>query len=420
MSTTVQSTSDSWLIKSITIPDVPNLLSLLPSSGGLSWVTGEPGAQTGIVAWDEIDRAEFEGPERFSRATRWWGNWCSQAKGDEPIAFTSFAFKAKPSTSLVIVPRFIVRRENGQCRLTVVGRGAHADELLEQAFNYVAQANPDSNGLNNITWSEGSQTLDQWQAAVQSAVQRINSGELDKVVLARDIVAHSDEPMHLGALLMRLNLAFPQCWTFSVDGLIGATPELLVRRVDQKVTSRVLAGTIRRSSNLNRDDELAAELIQSDKDQQEHTYAVESVAVALAKYCTDLEVPVQPFVLQLANVQHLATDVSGQLVEPVPVLTLAASLHPSAAVCGTPTERASAVIEELEGLDRARYSGPVGWIDAAGNGELGIALRCGLVEGAERKTIRLFAGCGIVAGSTPESELAESNAKFAAMRDALS
>lgn len=420
MSTSEPTTSQLWFIRTVSIPDVSNLLSLLPSDGGLSWVTGLPGSQTGIVAWGEIERAEFIGPERFSRATRWWGNWCSAAEGDEPIAFTSFAFKPKEANSVVVVPKFAVRRIDGLCYLTVIGQNFEIDQLLVQALAYLAQITSEPDGMTNITWREGSQTLEDWQDAVAAAVKRINSGELDKVVLARDIVAQSDEPLHLGALLLRLNLAFPQCWTFLVDGLIGATPELLVRRENQKVTSRVLAGTIRRSSNTNRDDELATELIESDKDRQEHSYAVDSVAVALARYCTDLEVPEHPFVLQLANVQHLATDVTGQLVEPVPVLSLAASLHPSAAVCGTPTERASAIIEELEGLDRGRYSGPVGWIDASGNGELGIALRCGLVEGAERKVIRLFAGCGIVAGSTPESELAESNSKFTAMRDVLS
>ncbi len=420
MNTVEPTPSQIWFTRTISIPDVSNLLALLPDSGGLSWVTGLPGAQTGIVAWGEIERAEFIGPERFSRATRWWGNWCSAAQGDEQIAFTSFAFKAKESNSVVIVPQFAVRRLAGHCYLTVTGQSAQIEQLLEQGLALLAQDTQGPTGITNITWLEGSQTLEDWQDSVGAAVKRINNGELDKVVLARDIVAQSDEPLHLGSLLMRLNLSFPQCWTFLVDGLIGATPELLVRRENKTVTSRVLAGTIRRSSNTNRDDELAAELIESKKNQQEHSYAVESVAVVLARYCTDLEVPEQPFVLQLANVQHLATDVIGQIVEPVPVLTLAASLHPSAAVCGTPTERASAIIDELEGLARGRYSGPVGWIDGSGNGELGIALRCGLVEGVERKTLRLFAGCGIVAGSTPASELAESNSKFTAMRDVLS
>jgi menaquinone-specific isochorismate synthase len=132
-----------------------------------------------------------------------------------------------------------------------------------------------------------------------------------------------------------------------------------------------------------------------------------------------LNVPERPFILRLANVQHLATDVTGELVDAAPALALAASLHPTAAVCGTPTERATHVIKELEGMDRGRYSAPVGWLAANGDGEFGIALRCALIETEDRKTLRLFAGCGIVAGSTGESEVAESQAKFAAMKSAL-
>jgi menaquinone-specific isochorismate synthase len=174
---------------------------------------------------------------------------------------------------------------------------------------------------------------------------------------------------------------------------------------------------VHRSSDAGRDGALAMALLGSDKDQEEHSYAVESVAMALANHCTDLRVPARPFVLRLANVQHLATDVSGALVDSAPALALAASLHPTAAVCGTPTERAKQVIREIEGMDRGRYSGPVGWIDSTGDGEFGIALRCANLESPT--TLRLFAGCGIVAGSTSAAEVAESNAKLSAMRKAL-
>ena len=276
-----------------------------------------------------------------------------------------------------------------------------------------------SRGLNHVTWLDGSRPVVEWQAAVDVAVARINLGELDKVVLARDIVAQLDQPLHIGSLLLRLNEAFPECWTFCVDGLVGATPELLIKREGEHVTSRVLAGTMRRSRDSDRDGQLAAELLGSDKDQEEHVYAVESVAAALATHCTDLKVPARPFILRLANVQHLATDVTGELVDAAPALALAASLHPTAAVCGTPTERATQVIRELEGMDRGRYSAPVGWLGANGDGEFGIALRCALIENDERTKLRLFAGCGIVAGSTGESEVAESQAKFAAMKVAL-
>jgi menaquinone-specific isochorismate synthase len=170
-----------------------------------------------------------------------------------------------------------------------------------------------------------------------------------------------------------------------------------------------------------RDMALAASLAKSSKDLEEHEYAVRSVADALAPYCSSTNVPDSPFVLHLANVMHLATDVTGVVNDsatPVDIFTVISSLHPSAAVCGTPTEVAKNLINELEGMNRSRYAGPVGWIDSRGDGEIGIALRCGLLA-EDKKSIRLFAGCGIVAGSNPVEELAESQAKLSPMRTAL-
>jgi menaquinone-specific isochorismate synthase len=241
---------------------------------------------------------------------------------------------------------------------------------------------------------------------------------VDKVVLARDVVAHVSGALDVRYLLHRLSVRYPSCWTFHVAGLVGATPELLVRRTGDLVTSRVLAGTVRTYGDADADEGLARELLGSDKDLEEHVYAVRSVARALATHCTDLEVPEHPRVLELANVQHLATDVTGRLADTASVLSLVASLHPTAAVCGTPTERAFALIAELEGMDRGRYAGPVGWFDSHGDGEFGIALRCAEID-ATHGTVRAFAGCGIVAGSEPEKELAESNAKLVPIRDAL-
>jgi len=420
MTATSTRTEAEFVVRTITVGDVENLLALLPADGGFAWVTGSAGEQSGHVAWGEVARAQFVGAERFSRAQRWWSSWCENIRDSKPIAYASFAFASSEETSIVVVPQFVVKRADGVTTLTVVAAHDQVEDLLLTTARDLPLRVQASHGLNNMTWCEGSVPVEGWQASVDEAVARIGRGEIDKVVLARDIVAQSDEPVHIGAILQRLNDAFPECWTFSVDGLIGATPELLVRRQDDHVTSRVLAGTIRRSSNSDRDDQLAAALMGSDKDQEEHIYAVESVASALAKYCTDLKVPEQPFVLQLANVQHLATDVTGELANPVTALALAAALHPTAAVCGTPTERALAIIAELEGMDRGRYSGPVGWIDHQGNGEFGIALRCAQVEDDNFMRLRLFAGCGIVAGSSSEAEVAESQNKFAAMKDALS
>lgn len=408
-----------YVVRSVTVVDTPNLLSLLDSSGGLSWVTGAADDQHGIVAWGEIDRIELDGAERVSRAQRWWSQWTSQATGDEAIAFASFAFATGPAKSVVIIPEVLVRRDANGTSVTAIGTTESIDGLIDSAVARIARPHELPAQHVAVSYSDGTRTIEEWQSSVDEAINRINSGELDKVVLARDIVAQLNEPLNVAALLSRLNARFPECWTFSVDGLVGATPELLIRRQGERVTSRVLAGTVRRSSDHDRDGALAAALLGSDKDQEEHSYAVQSVAAALANHCTDMDVPEEPFILRLANVQHLATDVTGELADATPALALAASLHPTAAVCGTPTERAKQVIKEIEGMDRGRYSGPVGWFDNHGDGEFGIALRCAQIENSDATTLRLFAGCGIVAGSTSESEIAESNAKFGAMRDAL-
>jgi menaquinone-specific isochorismate synthase len=406
-------------VRTVEIPDIPNLLSLLPADGGLAWINGLATNQIGIVGWGEVTRSSFNGPERFSRAQRWWSQQCATSKGDEPIAFASFAFDKDPGTSVLVIPEVAITRTPTGTRLTITSDVAISDAQLAGVLSEINRPHAVAQGINNVTWLPGTRPVSEWQSSVDTAVSRINAGELDKVVLARDIVAQLDEPLHVGALLIRLNESFPECWTFCVDGLVGATPELLIRRDGEHVTSRVLAGTMRRSRDTDRDGQLAAELLDSDKDQEEHVYAVESVAAALATHCTDLNVPERPFILRLANVQHLATDVTGELVDAAPALALAASLHPTAAVCGTPTERATHVIRELEGMNRGRYSAPVGWLAANGDGEFGIALRCALIETEDRKTLRLFAGCGIVAGSNGESEVAESQAKFAAMKSAL-
>jgi menaquinone-specific isochorismate synthase len=236
--------------------------------------------------------------------------------------------------------------------------------------------------------------------------------------LARDLLAVLGAPLDLRWPLNRLAERYPACWTYSVRGLFGATPEMLVRLEDGLVTSRVLAGTIRRSDDDAHDLALAASLARSSKDLEEHEYAVRSVADALDAHCSSVNVPESPFVLHLPNVMHLATDIAGVVSDESSSLQLAAALHPSAAVCGTPTPVALSMIAELEQMDRGRYAGPVGWQDAAGNGEWGIALRCAEVS-EDPSRLRLFAGCGIVADSVPDAELAETQAKLVPIRDAL-
>jgi menaquinone-specific isochorismate synthase len=271
-----------------------------------------------------------------------------------------------------------------------------------------------------VRWADGSLTAPQWERAVAAAVAAISAGSLRKVVLALEMNATAAADIDARVLLSRLAGRYPDCYTFACDGLLGATPELLIRRTDRQLHSLVLAGTMPRGGTPAADLALGAALLASSKDREEHHYAVADVAAALQPLCADLRVDEQPSLLQLANLQHLATQVDGQLPADEAAnhsaLALAAALHPTAAICGTPAEAAMELIRELEGMDRGRYSGPVGWVDAMGNGEWGIALRCGLVAG---RTARLFAGCGIVADSDPPAEVAEAQTKFWPMRYAL-
>jgi menaquinone-specific isochorismate synthase len=276
-------------------------------------------------------------------------------------------------------------------------------------------------GTSEVRWHDGSLAAPDWELAVAAAVGRIQAGHLRKVVLARDLYATASTDIDARLLLHQLAGRYPECYTFACAGLVGATPELLIRRQDTDISSLVLAGTVPRGRDAAEDATLGASLLSSAKDIEEHEYAVASVRTALARLCDELVVDSRPSLLRLANVQHLATGISGRLAQGTDghehsVLALAAALHPPGAVCGTPTEAAMELIRELEGMDRGRYAGPVGWIDARGNGEWGIALRCAEIDGPRA---RLFAGGGIVAGSDPAAELAETQAKFSVMQFAL-
>ncbi len=396
--------------------DMDALVDLLPTAEPVAWLRhGE-----GVVGWGEAAVMRAAGPDRFAEADAWWSRTVARAvvrdKVDEPgsglVCFGSFAFADEPGDSVLVVPEVVVGRRDGRAWVTTISAGG-----LERVDHRLVAASPPAAPL-DLVLGEGALSADDWAGAVAGAVERIAAGELEKVVLARDLVARAAAPLDVRWPLRRLAASYPSCWTFHVDGLFGATPEMLVRRERGLVTSRVLAGTIRRTGDDQHDLALAAALARSSKDLEEHEYAVRSVADALAPHCSSMNVPEAPFVLHLPNVMHLATDVAGVVHDAAAVssLQLAAALHPSAAVGGTPTRDAVALIAELEGMDRDRYAGPVGWMDADGDGEWGIALRSGLVSG---DTVRLFAGCGIVAGSDPADELAEARAKFVPVVDAL-
>jgi menaquinone-specific isochorismate synthase len=237
------------------------------------------------------------------------------------------------------------------------------------------------------------------------------------VVLARALDVVAPAQLDPRAVAARLAARFPSCFTFVCDGLVGASPELLIRRIGRHAESLVLAGTVRRGASAAEDAELENELLHSAKDAVEHRIAAESVREVLTAVATEVDGDQSPQLLRLANVTHLATHVEAWLSAPAPsALALAAALHPSAAVGGTPRSEALAMIGRLEAAPRGRYAAPVGWVDAKGDGEFAIALRCAQLDGS---TARLWAGAGIVADSDPAAEVAETTAKFDAVLSAL-
>jgi menaquinone-specific isochorismate synthase len=408
-------------VRTVATGDPGDLIAALPCPQALAWVR----RGDGLVGWGVAAGLVIPaGEDRFTAGEKWLAELFEDAEihdeadvpGSGPVAFGSFTFDPASEGSVLVVPRVILGRRDGLSWRTTVG-------WPREPAAAVPVTPP-----GEIRWNDGRLTAPQWERAVSQAVTRIRSGELGKVVLARELNATATADIDVRLLLARLAAGYPDCYTFSCAGLAGATPELLVRRSGTEVTSLVLAGTAPRGAGPEADAALGNALLASAKDIAEHEYAVTGVRDTLTRLCGAVTVDERPSLLRLANVQHLATRVSAWLADPGPsgrvaplrsgtsALALAAALHPTAAVCGTPPGPAMDLIRELEAMDRGRYAGPVGWLDSRGNGEWGIALRCAELDG---RHARLFAGCGIVADSDPAEELAEAQAKFRPMQQAL-
>ncbi|WP_326701209.1 isochorismate synthase [Streptomyces sp. NBC_01754] len=264
---------------------------------------------------------------------------------------------------------------------------------------------------------------DRYGEAVAAVVRRMRAGEFDKVVLARTLELTSPHALDLSGMLSRLARRDPQGYTFAVPSgpgrtLIGASPELLVARRGARLVANPLAGSTPRSDDLAQDVRLAAALLESPKDLHEHAVVVDAVREALAPFCTGLDVPERPTLVRTATMWHLSTTLTGDLTDPesASALDLASALHPTPAVCGTPTDVARAVIAESEPFDRGVYTGMLGWQDADGDGEWVVTIRCAEAEGG---TLRLYAGAGVMAESSPDAETAETGAKFRTFLDAV-
>jgi menaquinone-specific isochorismate synthase len=428
------------IIRTLTVPlDADSFPGGLPSflvrNDVLCWTRRE----AGLVGFGEVARFTATGPERFLEADIWWRHQVLEADvtdavgcpGTGPVAFGSFAFsKASAHESRLIVPEIVVGMRDGKAwltqltfddvELTEAGARAALRRWWEAPSSSLAQP-----AGREAKLSTGSLSEADWMAAVAEGVAEIRTGALEKLVLARDIVATLPDGANAAEILRQLAVRYRECWTYGVDGLVGATPEMLIQVEGRTAQARVLAGTLDR-----RDAEGMAGsplefaervLAGSEKQRHEHDIAIQSLTTQLAPFSEAMNAHSEPFILELPNVWHLASDVKAELAEVeghVPTcLALINALHPTAAVCGTPTTVAGALIRKLEHLDRGPYAGPVGWLDAAGNGEWGIALRGAVIEGPD--TVRLYAGCGVVEGSVPEAELAETWAKFRPMLESL-
>lgn len=388
-----------------------DLVANLPAEGGLLFSR----AGDGLVAWGEAARIEVgTGPGRFAQAesslTRAFDSFTGEdplrLPGTGPVAFGSFAFD-DDSDSVLVVPEVVLGRADGRAWATV----ADGRKISTPRPPQTSQASPA-----RIRYAGATLPEIQWLEAVADATSVIEREQLDKVVLARDLLVWSERPLDERALAAQLAARFPDCFTFLEHGLIGASPELLVRRVGGRASSVVLAGSARRGEHDEEDVLVGKELQASEKENLEHRIAVDSVREPLATIASEVEVDPEPHLMRLANVQHLATRVEARLSPALSALEVAGLLHPTAAVCGTPRDDARSFIKRREGMARARYAGPVGWVDARGDGEWTIALRCAQLRDDRA---RLFAGAGIVAGSVPETELEETRLKLRAMQSAL-
>ncbi|WP_461164720.1 isochorismate synthase [Arthrobacter sp. R4-81] len=441
------------------------LPSFLTRDDVLCWTRRE----AGLVGFGELTRFSATGPDRFLEADIWWRHLVLEADvedlvlcpGTGPVAFGSFAFsKLSTHRSRLIVPEIVVGVRDGRAWLTqltfddveLTEAGALASlkgwlegsaEGPEEPLGGVPAGGTSRGGapagepLGGVPAEPGAAVVPQtkletgslsehdWMAAVAAGVAEVRTGKLEKLVLARDIVATLPEGVNAAEILRQLAIRYRECWTYGVDGLVGSTPEMLIQVEGRTAQARVLAGTLDRRDADGMEGsplEFAERVLAgSAKQRHEHEIAIQSLTKQLAPFSEAMNAHSEPFILELPNVWHLASDVKAELTEVeghVPTcLALINALHPTAAVCGTPTLVAGALIRKLEHMDRGPYAGPVGWLDAAGNGEWGIALRGAVIEAPD--TVRLYAGCGIVEGSQPEAELAETWAKFRPMLESL-
>jgi menaquinone-specific isochorismate synthase len=328
--------------------------------------------------------------------------------GCGPVAFGARPFDPD-ATAEVIVPREVFgRTDDGTRWHTVIDE---LEAIGDRSAGLLPRESPSRFDV------APSRSPESWCALVEAATKAMADGSLRKVVLAREIVVTGDARFDASVILERLRTTYPGCHLYRVDGFVGASPELLVSRAGDIVRSHPMAGTAARGGDPSTDARLAAALLASTKDREEHQITIDMVHDTLLNWCSYVDYEAEPSIVPVANVQHLATLVEGRLSQPAPsVLELVDALHPTPAVCGSPRATALDFIRASEGFDRGRYAGAVGWLDSRGNGSWAVSVRCADLDGS---TARVYAGNGIVADSDPATELAETRSKLQAMLSAL-
>ncbi|WP_425556969.1 isochorismate synthase [Frondihabitans cladoniiphilus] len=403
-------------VKTTRVDDITPLLTLVDPENPLAFVR----RNDGIAGVGTALRLEFHGASRMRDAAEAWRRIAANAEVDDEVrlggsglvAFGSFAFADDSAdTSILLVPRVVLGHRDGVHWITRIGSVDDVAAAAEQAAPTLLGAEY------HVAMKPGAFGPDDYAAAVAEAVATIGRGEASKIVLARTMEGKLPEGADLRVLAADLATGYPDTYTFAVDGLIGSSPETLIRSEKGELTARVLAGSSARGTDAASDATAALELATSQKDLDEHAFALRSLLLSLERHATDVVSAETPFTLKLPNVWHLASDVRARLADGASSLDLIDSLHPTAAVAGSPTRDALAQIQRLEPFDRGRYAGPVGWVGADGDGEWAIALRCAQV--LPDGTIRAFAGAGIVSESVPEREVAETKMKFKPIVDAL-
>jgi salicylate biosynthesis isochorismate synthase/menaquinone-specific isochorismate synthase len=389
---------------------------------------------------------QASGERRFAELSRAWRAVVAAACADAPdgppgsglVALGGFAFAPDGGGSprwqgfapaSLLVPEISLARSGGRCLITVnvaVAPDDALDALQERVAARLASLrerplpllDPAPVGEYQV---RSCMPPSHYEEAVARAVERIRAGELQKIVLAREVEVQAPADHDPAAVLGLLREAFPSCYVFGVGRgdatFLAASPELLVRRQGQRASTVALAGSTRRSADPAVDDHLGEQLLRSDKDREENEIVARRIALALAPFAVWVTAAPEPSLVKVANIQHLGTPIRAQLAAPVGAIELAEALHPTPAVGGEPLAAACNLIPALEGLDRGWYAGPVGWTDAAGDGEFCVALRCALLR---ERLACCFAGGGIVRDSDPAAELAETEVKLQAMLPVLS